>query len=96
MYVCLCNGYRDSEISEIAREGVRCAKRAYFEMGNGPRCGQCLDMAQDIIDEVHEMAASERCAPPANPLPANDERDYGMRGPDATLSSVGQARFPKP
>ncbi|CAN0603949.1 unnamed protein product, partial [Ectocarpus sp. 12 AP-2014] len=44
MYVCLCNGYRDSEISEAARGGERCAKRAYFAMGNGPRCGQCLEM----------------------------------------------------
>ena len=61
MYVCLCNGYRDSEISEVARSGVRCAKRAYFSMGSGPRCGQCLDMAQDIIDDVHEAGPVE-CA----------------------------------
>ena len=54
MYVCLCNGYRDSEISDVARNGVRCARRAYFELGSGPRCGQCLEMAQDLIDEVHE------------------------------------------
>ncbi len=54
MYVCICNGYRDSEISNVARGGIRCARRAYFELGSGPQCGQCLDMAQDLIDEVHE------------------------------------------
>jgi len=54
MYVCLCNGYRDAEISEVARNGVRCARRAYFQLGNGPRCGQCLEFAQDLIDEVHD------------------------------------------
>lgn len=59
MYVCLCNGYRDSEISDVARSGVRCAKRAYLAMGNGPRCGQCLEMAQDIIDDVHEAENAE-------------------------------------
>src|SRR3546814_20427038 len=28
MYVCLCNGYRDTEIREIAESGVRCARRS--------------------------------------------------------------------
>lgn len=62
MYVCICNGYRDSEISDVARGGVRCARRAYFELGSGPRCGQCLEMAQDLIDEVHEETARKRPA----------------------------------
>lgn len=64
MYVCLCNGYRDSEISDVARSGVRCARRAYFELGSGPRCGQCLEMAQDLIDEVHEEKAPLRHSQP--------------------------------
>ena len=70
MYVCLCNGYRDSEISEVARSGVRCAKRAYFSMGSGPRCGQCLDMAQDIIDDVHEAEPAQCSSHPT----ANDRQ----------------------
>jgi len=59
VYVCLCNGYRDQEIREIAESGVRCAREAYFSLGNGPCCGTCLDFAQGIVDEVHgETAAS--------------------------------------
>ena len=57
MYVCLCNGYRDAEIREIAASGVRCAREAYAALGNGPCCGTCLPCAQDIVDEVHEGAA---------------------------------------
>ncbi len=53
MYVCICNGYRDAEIREVARSGVRCAKKAYHALGDGPNCGRCLAVAQDLIDGVH-------------------------------------------
>lgn len=84
MYVCVCNGYRDSEISEVARRGVRCARRAYLEMGNGPRCGQCLEMAQDIIDDVHAAESSERFSYPV----AND------RSPAAKVFPAGRSEAP--
>lgn len=54
MYVCVCNAYRDAEISEVAQAGVRCAKRAYSALGGGPRCGRCLPAAQALIDQVHD------------------------------------------
>ena len=54
MYVCVCNAYRDTEIRAVAQAGVRCAKKAYQELGNGPRCGRCLNFAQGLIDGVHE------------------------------------------
>jgi bacterioferritin-associated ferredoxin len=53
MYVCLCNGYRDSEIRDVAQTGVKCARAAYRTLGNGPRCGRCLEFAQDLIDGIH-------------------------------------------
>lgn len=53
MYVCLCNGYRDAEIREVAESGVRCVQEVYLTLGNGPCCGSCLDYAQDIVDSVH-------------------------------------------
>jgi len=59
MYVCLCNGYRDAEIREVAQSGVRCARKAYDVLGGGPRCGRCLIVAQDLIDDAH----GERRAP---------------------------------
>ena len=53
MYVCICNGYRDTEICEVAQSGVRCARTAYLTLGSGPRCGRCLTVAQDLIDRIH-------------------------------------------
>lgn len=69
MYVCLCNGYRDQEIREVAESGLRCVKEVYLTLGNGPCCGGCLDFAQDIVDSVHGGADAE-AAPeqPAAPL----------------------------
>lgn len=63
MYVCLCNGYRDTEIREIAESGVRCAREVYLTLGNGPCCGTCLDCAQDIVDSVHGGGAAAEDVP---------------------------------
>ncbi len=56
MYVCLCNGYRESELRDMARQGYSVAEEAYEAMGDGPCCGHCVDFAQEILDE--ERAAS--------------------------------------
>ena len=54
MYVCVCNAYRDTEIRAVAQAGVRCARKAYQELGKGPQCGRCLNFAQGLIDRIHE------------------------------------------
>jgi bacterioferritin-associated ferredoxin len=67
MYVCLCNGYRESELRDMARQGYSVAEEAYEAMGDGPCCGHCVDFAQDILDE--ERAASPAGAMvPAGPM----------------------------
>jgi bacterioferritin-associated ferredoxin len=75
MYVCLCNGYRDEEIREIAESGVRCAREVYLTLGNGPCCGTCLDCAQGIVNDVHG---------------ANDDR-AGIAGESAAQEAVMMA-----
>lgn len=62
MYVCLCNGYRDAEIREVAESGLRCVEEVYLTLGNGPCCGSCLDFAQGIVDGVHETGAPAKSA----------------------------------
>jgi bacterioferritin-associated ferredoxin len=58
MIVCICNAYRSAEIAAKAREIPRGATghgdvhAVYEALGAGPRCGCCLDTAQDIIDEA--------------------------------------------
>lgn len=62
MYVCLCNGYREAQLLQLAHRGVTCAEEAYSTLGRGPNCGQCLDCAQQIIDDYHEQAANSLAA----------------------------------
>ena len=63
MYVCLCNGYRDGDIRQVAQSGVRSARLAYMKLGAGPRCGTCLATAQDLIDRVHDSEPSGAASP---------------------------------
>jgi bacterioferritin-associated ferredoxin len=63
MYVCICNGYRESEIEQTARAGgLSCPVKVYEALGSGPCCGTCLPMAQDVIDG----ALKSPCRPAAN------------------------------
>jgi len=65
MYVCICNGHRDSDIRAAAAGGLRCARAIYEHLGKPPRCGRCLDLASQIVDEVHavdaQSSAGELC-----------------------------------
>lgn len=62
MYVCLCNGYRESQIRDMARDGHTTAAGAYEALGNGPCCGKCVNFAQTLIDEELHMLESFRAA----------------------------------
>ncbi len=54
MYVCLCNGHRSSDIERTALEqNLTCPKAVYQALGGPVCCGTCLDVAQDIVDDVH-------------------------------------------
>ena len=62
MYVCLCNGYRDSELRDLARRGFTVAEDAYRALGDGPCCGQCVAFAQGILDEEQGVPALKDAA----------------------------------
>lgn len=57
MYVCICNGHRDRDIREAARTGLTCAREIYRHLGKPVRCGRCLDLATQLVDEVHAEPA---------------------------------------
>jgi len=42
MYVCNCNGIREAEVQDIARQCSRPAD-IFKAVGCKPKCGQCLD-----------------------------------------------------
>ena len=52
MFICICNAYRERDIAGVAQSGIHCARQAYAMLGSGPRCGQCLEDAQALIDLV--------------------------------------------
>jgi bacterioferritin-associated ferredoxin len=87
MYVCICNRYRDAEIYQVARSGVRCARVAYSSLGNGPRCGRCLDVAQSLINEIHEDAEQHRGCSACTPGEGNPDAEYRAAAPSQHYGS---------
>lgn len=68
MYVCICNGYRTSEIEKTAQSsGLTCPVAVYEALGSGPCCGTCLPTAQSIINDAH--CGRSRAANSDMPLP---------------------------
>jgi bacterioferritin-associated ferredoxin len=57
VYVCLCNGVTEREIREVAAAGCRTLSELTMRTGCGATCGSCLDMAQQILDDVHAARA---------------------------------------
>jgi bacterioferritin-associated ferredoxin len=53
MYVCICNGVTDHEIRQAAEAGCRGVAELTMRTGAGSTCGSCLDMAAQLLDEVH-------------------------------------------
>lgn len=52
MFVCICNAIRESDLRGAARACGGDAQRVYAAMGKNPQCCQCLDDANDILQEV--------------------------------------------
>lgn len=57
MYVCLCNGVTDRQIREAAEAGCRTMSELTMRTGCGATCGSCVDMAAQLLDEVHAVRA---------------------------------------
>lgn len=72
MYVCICNAIRDCELRKAARTCRGDAEALYIGLGRPPQCGQCLDEAEDIIEEERTTTSVPALAPLA--LPAMETR----------------------
>jgi bacterioferritin-associated ferredoxin len=59
MYVCICNGHRDSDIRAAAQGGLTCARKIYRHLGKPARCGRCLEFATQLVEEVHAAAPAQ-------------------------------------
>jgi bacterioferritin-associated ferredoxin len=67
MYVCICNAIRDCELRKAARTCRGDAEALYIGLGRPPQCGQCLDEAEDIIEEERTASSIPALAPLARP-----------------------------
>ena len=54
MYVCICNGIRESCLRQAARARAGTAEALYQTLGYTPQCRQCLDDAEEIV--LHERS----------------------------------------
>jgi bacterioferritin-associated ferredoxin len=52
MYVCICNALTDQQIVTAIEQGARTVVDAYRVLGVEVNCGQCVCMAQDLIEDV--------------------------------------------
>jgi bacterioferritin-associated ferredoxin len=58
VFICICNGLRDRDVVDAARQcRSRCPRQAYEALGCEPQCGHCLDEAEALISaDQAEMA----------------------------------------
>jgi bacterioferritin-associated ferredoxin len=66
MYVCLCNGLTDRQIRSAARAGCSAAG-VHRLLGVRVRCGKCLPMTREILEEATSGATEEGLAGLAAP-----------------------------
>ena len=58
MYICICNAIRESDLRKAALTSGGDAESTYATLGKRPNCGQCLDKAQDILEQERALIAS--------------------------------------
>jgi bacterioferritin-associated ferredoxin len=51
MYICICNGIRESDLRRLARRSAGDPESLYALLGKRPQCRQCLDEAECIVQE---------------------------------------------
>jgi bacterioferritin-associated ferredoxin len=59
MYICICNAIRETDLRLAATRCKGDAEATYATLGKRPNCGQCLEEAQEIIEEERAGARCE-------------------------------------
>ncbi len=50
MIVCFCNALKEKEVRDAVRGGASSPQKAYRKLGCKFQCGQCMPLAQRIIN----------------------------------------------
>jgi bacterioferritin-associated ferredoxin len=63
MYVCVCNGIKDTQVKQAANSGVQTVGGVFKAHGCKPECAQCVNCIRTIIKEegcsVETLLAAE-------------------------------------
>jgi len=51
MYVCICNAIRETDLRKAAMTCRGDAEALYVGMGRPPQCRQCIEEAEEIVEE---------------------------------------------
>ncbi len=49
MYLCLCNGLKECEVSAAIEEGASSVCEAYGKLGCKPVCGKCVPYVKETM-----------------------------------------------
>ena len=80
MYTCICNAIRESELVRTAREYGGNAESLYARLGFTPKCRQCLEDAELVVEAARSYAPGGPCALPAACLGGLRQREMRREG----------------
>ncbi len=79
MYVCVCKGVTDTQITDAVANGVDSLRGLRLQLGVGSQCGRCTNCACDLLNQAGVNAAPTMetgsfggCAVVAYAAPAQD------------------------
>lgn len=49
MFVCLCNGLKDSQMCGAIDGGANCVSAVYKSLGCQPQCGKCVPFVREQL-----------------------------------------------
>lgn len=62
MYVCLCNGVTDTEITALLAEGDKGMRDLRQELKVGTQCGRCTCLARQMVNRFYQISEPDSSA----------------------------------
>ena len=59
MYVCVCNAINERKVDEAITAGAQSVGRIYKHHGCAPKCGKCIPLIRERLQETRPMITIE-------------------------------------
>lgn len=59
MYICICNAINDRMVDEALTAGARSVARVYKHHECAPRCGKCIPLMREMVQESASPVSPE-------------------------------------